>query len=168
MEKWVDGRFIGGDITGAIDMLVKNRQGKEAVIDLKWSGGKYRRDELENNNHLQLAVYAVMRKEATGKWPEHAYFILSEARLLAQDNSFFTDAEICKAADGEDTNTLWESFEKTWKWRRDQLDEGLIELTVEGTTADENSMPPPDAIPIDEHNDKFNDFGALTGWTEEL
>ena len=40
--------------------------------------------------------------------------------------------------------------------------------TIEGTTADENSMPPPDAIPIDEHNDKFNDFGALTGWTEEL
>jgi len=168
MEKWVNGKFVGGNLCGAIDMLVKNQRGDEAVIDLKWSGGNYRRDELENNRHLQLAVYAAIRKEATGHWPEHAYFIISEARLLAQNSSFFTDAEICNTGDGEDTSALWESFEKTWKWRRSQLDEGLIELTVQGTTADENSVSPPGAIPIDEHNDKFNDYAALTGWTEEL
>lgn len=164
MEKKDEAGFCGGRLGGYIDMLVTNQDGREAVIDLKLGGGKYRAAELKGNLHLQLTIYAHMRKTVKKSWPDQAYFILSEARMLAQSNDFFSNAETCSPPEGESAASLWMDFEKTWKWRRGQLDRGLIELTVQGTEADDKSIPPDDGMEVGEHNDKFNDFGTLTGW----
>ncbi len=167
-EKAVMGDFEGGELTGSVDLLVTAEDGKEAVIDLKWGGGNYRAKELEQNMHLQLATYAFMRKQRN-TWPAQAFFILSEGRFLSQNNDFFPKAEVCiPGEDGADVATLWLAFEKTWKWRRQQLDDGLIEITVTGTESDDVSTAPVDGLKIEECNDRFNDFATLTGWTEGL
>lgn len=166
VEKPVDGSFTGGDLSGFIDLLVTNEEGVEAVVDLKWSGAQYRRQELRENRMLQLAVYAYLRKRQ-GRWPAQAFYMLSECRLLAQDAGFFPNAEVCSPGDENDhIAALWLAFEKTWKWRRQQFDQGLIEVTVTGTAADGNPIPPEGRLPIGEHNDRFNEFGTLTGWQE--
>jgi RecB family exonuclease len=168
MEQAAGASFSGGGLGGYIDMLVKNNEGKEAVLDLKLSGGKYRASELQENRHLQLAVYGHARKFVTGRWPSHAFYILTEARLLVQNKDFFPDAEVFSPPDGESTASLWLAFEQTWKWRRAQIDKGLIEVTVQGTEPDAESIPPEDGIHLEEFNDKFNDYAALTGWVEGI
>lgn len=165
LEKWVEGAFVGGKLTGYIDMLLTNIKGEEAVLDLKWGGGSYKQKELKENRALQLALYARLRKSGK-RWPAQGYYILSEGRLLAQDRDFFPSAEVCAPAEGESAASLWLAFEKTWKWRRAQLDKGLIEVTVTGTEADKDSAPPTGALEVGEHNDRYNDFAALTGWPE--
>ena len=50
--------FAGGNIYGFLDLLVENASGQKAVIDLKYGGFKQKSQELSDNLHLQLAVYA--------------------------------------------------------------------------------------------------------------
>jgi len=167
IEEHLEAGFFGGRLGGYIDMLVTNRHGKQAVIDLKLGGLPYRRKELSENKQLQLATYAYLRQTQDGRWPDQAFFILRNGLLLAQDTSFFSDALLCPPREGEDTLSLWQEFEQTWKWRRKQLNQGLVELTVQGTEADDSSVSPGKGMTIGEFNDTFNDFSALTGWIEE-
>jgi len=154
-------------VAGYIDMLVTNRDGCEALIDLKLGGGKYRAAELKENRHLQLAIYAQLRRTETAHSPEPAYYIFSENRLLAQDNRFFPNAEVITPADDQGVAGLWTAFETTWRWRREQVDQGLIEVTVAGTESDDDSIAPEDGLAIAEFNDRFNDYATLTGWPED-
>ena len=108
-----------------------------------------------------------MRKQATTKWPDQAYFILDEARMAVQNNNYFDKASVCAPTEEyANTPTLWVAFEETWKWRREQLDAGRIELNVEGTEPDEHSLPPDGALPVAEASDRFDDYIVLTGWPE--
>lgn len=166
MEADARGQFIGGDLGGYIDMLLTNDRGEQAVLDLKWGGGKYRQNDLQKNSAMQLATYSYLKRQGS-VWPQIGYFVLAEARLLSQSSQFFKSAEVCDP--GLPVNpcaSYWQDFETTWRWRRAQLDQGLIEVSVEGTSADAASAPPADGLPIDEHNDSFNDFSVLTGWGE--
>lgn len=167
MEAPAAGRYCGGRLTGRIDLLVAGEGGREAVLDLKWGGFRYRCDELRENRQLQLAVYAVMRRQETGRWPSQGYFVLEEGRLLAQADDYFAHPDLCAPSDGEaNTTTLWEAFEKTWAWRQAQLDAGIVEVNVEGTEPDECSPPPEGALPVAAANDRFDDYVFLTGWPE--
>lgn len=167
MEAPAEGRYCGGRVIGRIDMLVAGAGAREAVLDLKWGGFKYRCDELRENRQLQLAVYAVMRRQETGRWPSQGYFVLEEGRLLAQADDYFTHADLCSPSEEDaNTTTLWAAFEKTWAWRRAQLDEGIVEVNVEGTEPDERSLPPEGALGVAAANDRFDDYACLTGWPE--
>jgi len=167
MELAAEGVFCGGRLAGRIDMLVSGPGERGAVLDFKWGWFRYRCDELRENRQLQLAVYAVMRQQVTGKWPDQAYYILDEARIAVQNNRYFENGSICAPAE-EYANTpiLWAAFEETWKWRRMQLDAGHIELNIEGTESDDNSLPPGIALPVAEASDRFDDYVVLTGWPE--
>jgi RecB family exonuclease len=160
--------FMGGELIGFIDLLLKDSSGRDVILDVKWGGSKYREDDLRHNLHLQLAVYAWMRKCMTRsvQWPPQAYFIVEDAKFLAQDQSTFPSASSCPNRDGETTADLWRRFEVTWKWRRAQLDRGLIELTVEGAEPDEVSEAPEDGLKLENHADRFNDYSVLMGWGE--
>jgi RecB family exonuclease len=160
--------FMGGELIGFIDLLLKDPSGRDIILDVKWGGSKYREDDLRHNLHLQLAVYAWMRKCMTrsAQWPPQAFFIVEDARFLAQDQSTFPSATSCPNRDGETTADLWRRFEVTWRWRRAQLDRGLIELTVEGAEPDEASEAPEDGLKLEDHADRFNYYSALMGWGE--
>ena len=168
-EKYEKGRFKGGKLNGFIDMLLIDAKDREIVLDIKWSGLKYRAEDLRNNSHFQLATYAHLRKQNSGKacWPDQAYFIIDNAMLLSQNNKTFPSALVFASSTGETTENLWKRFENTWKWRRKQLDDGKIEVTVTGTESDEYSTPPNNGLSIEEYNDRFNDYRALTGWEND-
>jgi len=69
--------------------------------------------------------------------------------------------------DEQGAAALWAAFESTWRWRRGQLDQGQIEVTVTGTESDGRSLAPEDGLAIGEHNDRFNEYATLTGWPED-
>jgi hypothetical protein len=119
--------------------------------------------------HLQLAVYAHLRKQMTKspQWPPQAYFVIEDAQVLAQDNGAFPKAVLYPADNGETTQDLWRRFEATWKWRRAQLDKGLVEVTVEGTEPDGDSDPPENGLVFQDVYNRFNDYPVFTGWGED-
>jgi RecB family exonuclease len=169
VESRASGKFAGGRLTGYIDMLLKDAAGREIVLDVKWGGYNYRMADLKKNMHLQLAVYAHLRKQATksATWPPQAYFIIEDAQILAQDDGAFPAAVLFPADSGETVKDLWRRFEATWKWRRAQLDQGLIEVTVDGTDPDGASEPPDTGLVFEDDYNPFNDYPVLTGWGED-
>jgi hypothetical protein len=169
VEQYDTARLFDGELGGYIDLLLTDDRGKEAVVDLKWGGYRYREDDLRKNRSFQLAVYAYLRKKSAGLtyWPAQANFIIDGPRMLTQYNKAFPDAIVVASESGEGVDRLWERFVVTWRWRRAQLDQGLVEVTVKGTEPTEESTLPEDGLSIDEYNDAFNDYAVLTGWGTE-
>jgi len=159
---------LSGKLGGYIDLLLTCEDGSEKLLDMKWSNAKYRIEELKKNSQLQLATYAYLRKKIAGAdgWPPQAYFIIEGAQLLTQDEKSFPGSLACVPEAGETTADLWRRFEATWRWRRKQMDAGLVEVTVTGTEPDTESAAPEDGMTIDDVNDRFSEFGVLTGWGE--
>jgi RecB family exonuclease len=163
-ERALAGHFTGGALQGSADLVVRNRSGHWAIVDIKWSGGTYRQEQLTAGRHLQLAVYAEMLRQATGAWPQVAFFILESARLLTLDNAFFPEGLVVKGGDARSTPVLWQQCQAAWAWRRAQLDRGRIELVLEDVEPTDESTPPDTAfVPAPSG---FDDFQALTGWSD--
>lgn len=163
--------FVGGKLIGYIDLLVQTHAGRKAIIDLKYSGHKRKRAELENNLQLQLAVYGYLTASG-GAWPESAFFILKTRALLKQDNRFFPNGEIVKSNPSDSgLEACWNEFKTVWSWRRDLLDKGWIECTIAGaapgSAAEPSSIPPIPRWLSKTDEDRFNDFDVLTGWRKE-
>lgn len=167
MEEPQESIFFGGKLSGYIDAKVINDQGEEAVIDIKWGGDKYRQTSLKENKHLQLVTYAYLRQQTNParKWTPTAFFIIESGNLLAQNNFYFPNA-YAVAPDIEDNSAqIWQKMKTTYDWRRSQLDQGLIEMTVSGTEPDDDSIPPEDGLDIPDTSDSFSDYGNLCGWS---
>ncbi len=166
MEYWQEGEFAGGGLQGSIDLLATCADGSEAIVDIKWGGRRYRRDALLENRYLQLAVYDHLRRGQTGRSPALSYFIVNDAHMLSLDHAFFPHAEIIERTVDEDSTDYWQQVEAVWHWRRRQLEQGLVEVTVTGTEPDARSVPPPDCPGLPETSDDFNEFRGLTGWEQ--
>lgn len=167
MEMACEGRFIGGNLRGSIDLVATNAAGETAVVDFKWGAYEKRRKMLVESGYLQLAVYAQLLNQNIGGWPTLGYFIVSKARLLVLDSDFFPNATKEQPENGESLLEFWQRAEKTWQWRRKQIDKGLIEVPVTGTEPDETSSPGEHGLVMPETFDQYDDFGVLTGWSEE-
>ena len=87
--------------------------------------------------------------------------------MLNLDHEFFPDGESLKPANEESWGEYWLRFENTYKWRKQQFDQGLIEVTVADADSDERSAAGEGALDIPEASDTFNDFHAITGWRED-
>jgi PD-(D/E)XK nuclease superfamily len=166
MEDQQTGTFIGGNLNSSIDILAINNDGLEAVIDIKWAGYKGRKNKWIAQDYLQLATYAHLRRQANGSYPALAYFFIQDRKLLSNDGDFFPNSEVINNQDKLTLANYWHDIETTWKWRRQQLDNGLIEVTVQGTEATEKSNPD-DGLTIPEHSDTYNEFSTLTGWEQQ-
>jgi ATP-dependent helicase/nuclease subunit B len=167
MEMPCEGHFVGGRLRGSIDLVATKATGETAVIDFKWGGYKYRREMLVESNYLQLAVYAQLIQQNIGVWPTLGYFIVSEARMLVLETDFFPNATIEHPKNGESVLEFWQRAEKTWEWRRAQLDMGVIEVPVTGTEPDEASSPGEYGLAMQKTYDNFDDFTVLTGWSDK-
>ena len=86
--------------------------------------------------------------------------------MLSLDHDMFPDAERIVPENQESWVDYWQRFEQTWCWRREQFDQGLIEVTVSGTDLTANSHPDEDGLAIPEASDSFNDYAVVTGWKE--
>src|SRR5690606_14343850 len=169
-ETWHDVPFRpdGGDVRlcGAIDLLLEDARGREIVLDVKWGRPDDRGREIAENRALQLATYAYMRSrpEAAGRWPPHAYFIVQTGDIIAADARIFPSARAFEPEAPETAEQVWRRLVRTVDWRLAQLDAGAIEVNAEGTDPDERPTPPEDALAIDAHPDRYDDYAGLTGW----
>ena len=165
-EVEVNGAFKGGPLSGSADLVVENSHGETAIVDLKWSnyGDKYG-TLLREGRHLQLAIYAHLLQQ-DGRAPGVAYFILNTARLLAQTRDYFPDADLAAHPNPEqDIARLWQQLGTHWQWRRDQLDDGLIEVVTEATAKLDEALPSPDeGLPPEKPSDRYDDTLHLAGW----
>ncbi len=127
-ERALVGTFPGGHLEGQADLVVRNTSGQRAIVDMKWSGATHYQDQLKNNRHLQLILYAQMLRQETGAWPQVSYFILEASRLVARDPGFFPEARLVPSGATASTPLLWEQLLTTWAWRRSQIDAGKIRL----------------------------------------
>jgi RecB family exonuclease len=162
-EVLLEGQFIGGKLEGSCDLLLTNNKGQHAIIDMKWSGDEAYRKKLAHNRHLQLALYGEILRQKTGAWPRLAYFLISNAELIATEQDYFPDARLVrkdKSVNDEGAAALWQRFLKTWRWRRDQLDQGLIEVAL---AEDEESQPPEDALSLEILNPTYSPYLVLAG-----
>ncbi|MEO6779705.1 MAG: PD-(D/E)XK nuclease family protein [Bradyrhizobium sp.] len=165
-ERDLAGKFPGGDLDGRADLVVRNKSGQRAIVEMKWAGGNYYQERLAKNRHLQLAIYAEMLRQETGTWPQVSYFILEAPRLLAPDTGFFPEARPVQSGASGSARLLWERFVAAWKWRRSQIDAGMIEVTAEGIEPTPESVGPPDALEPEELPDAYNDYRWLAGWED--
>lgn len=163
-ERTVGGQFSGGELVGSVDLMLENALGELAIVDMKWSGVRKYPEKLRQNRHLQLALYAELLRQETGRWPSVAYYILDRARFFAPDDRAFPDAETVPPVDGENTPQLWQRFLATWRWRVAQMQSGRFEVVLEGITSDEAAQPPEDAMTMETLNEAYNDYRTLAGW----
>ncbi|WP_024539797.1 PD-(D/E)XK nuclease family protein [Comamonas badia] len=165
-EEKLQGHFTGGEITGFSDLLVTRQDGEQAIIDMKW-GAKSYADKLAGNRHLQLAIYGELLRQKTGRWPRLAYFSLSTGELLAADRDFFPEARVVRQqAEVQDEGAahLWQRFLVSWRWRRQQLDDGRVEVVLND---DPDEQPPEDGLRPEVLNPAYNDYLTLAGWGDE-
>ena len=84
----VDGQLSSGplQVRGRIDLLVRDRGGKEAIIDLKWTGSRtWRRNEVAEGRAVQLATYSRLVAPAGGA--SAGYYLLRQRELVAEAGS---------------------------------------------------------------------------------
>ncbi len=167
MELWQEGLFSGGKLNGSIDLLATRADGQEVIVDIKWGGKKYRRDAFLSGSYLQLATYAQLLRGADAvSSPALSYFIVSDAHMLSLDHDLFPEAECIVSENQENWAQYWQRFEQTWRWRREQFDRGLIEVTVSDTELTADSLPNEEGLTMPEASDNFNDYAVVTGWRE--
>jgi len=161
-ERIVEIPFCGGELTGFIDLQVEQASGRLAVIDLKLGGKTSRIEELQKGRHLQLATYGHLVRSKSNQVPHIAYFIFTGGGvLLARNNEFFPEAQVIPPSSGgaaDEWRTCWKEFETLWKWRRSQLDQGRVEVTLSkfGPSLE------PEHWTISEP-DRFSEFRILAG-----
>ena len=164
-ERQLNGQFAGGPLGGKSDLVLTGPDGSFAIIDMKWAG-KNHRPRLEENRHLQLAIYAELLRQQTGRWPALAYFLISQATLLTRDDLWFPGVTPVPDRTGENTAQLWQRFLVTWKWRQEQISAGRFEVVLTKGEDDE-SQPPDDGLAIDLLDSRYNECLHLAGWEEQ-
>lgn len=152
-----------GRMKGSCDLLLTFATGGQAVIDMKWAGGKKYREKLVGQTHVQLGIYGKLQEMAAGAWPAVGYYILREGEMLITAPGLFPGVRPVDAPDGS-TAQLWQRIVATWTWRKQQIAAGSIELVIDGLEPTPESAPPEAALPIETLNPRYNDFMNLAGW----
>jgi ATP-dependent helicase/nuclease subunit B len=164
METELSGGYVGGELTGRLDLLAHKNDGREAIIDIKWGGANYRQKALEQSKYLQLAIYSALHRQSGGGIPAVGYFIIAQGELLVLNDDYFPNAVIVAPENGEPLQEFWARFEQSWRQRRAQLDQGKIEVNVAGTSIVEDLLFDEKGLPSEQTYESFSEFGALVGW----
>lgn len=145
-EHTLTGPFAGVPCEGRLDLLARDRHGRQLLIDLKWTPAAWLHERLAAARHVQLAVYAGLLCGDGGVQPAAAYAALPEARLLAPAELAGVEVWTVPAADGSDTAGLRARAEAAWRWRQAQLAAGCIEIPTEGMPSAEAAEVPAEAL----------------------
>lgn len=125
VETAVERRLDDGRLAGTPDLVVGP---PTAVIDLKWSGARFRRDQLVAGTAHQLAAYAhLVGNPVAPTLPPVAFFILRAQRLLTTDDTVFRDAD---RLEGPAVGETWAAFAEAYRRRRGDLANGVLEASA--------------------------------------
>jgi hypothetical protein len=124
VETDFNGKAFGNDFSGRTDLVVGP---PNVVIDLKWSGEKYRQTELESGAAYQLASYSYLVGDQKRFTPT-AFFIISSQVLLTTQPGIFKDAMVVPGATPQE---VWKAFEQGYATRRKEIRSGLLQAPGE-------------------------------------
>ncbi len=129
VEVKVDQPWRRGTLSGRIDLLLRDAQGDDVIVDLKW-GRKSYAEALEGGTATQLAVYAAARQLASSgrSLPPSAYFSLSRGELLATEARPFAGAGVV-AMRGPRLAETWTQVERTIDKVEQVLATGRVHVT---------------------------------------
>lgn len=148
VEREVTGTFAGLPASGYVDLVVE-KGGVEAIVDLKLSGLRYRQEELENGQALQLALYASLLGKRGRELPPTGFFVLEDGRLLTTDGAAFPGATV---VDGPGARETLDGAEQGFRYWQRVLAAGLVPSMQEGigweaaVTAVAGSPPEEDSL----------------------
>jgi hypothetical protein len=136
-ELELEGHFGPMPVRGKADLVLR-RGDEQAIVDLKWSGAKRRKELIQNGEDLQLVLYAKLLPPAE-IWPHTAYFILDEGKIVARNAAAFREAVVAGKG-GEDhaaaCAAIFEKMLRTYAWRIAQIREGLLEIRTARTASE--------------------------------
>ncbi|WP_225935518.1 PD-(D/E)XK nuclease family protein [Pseudomonas muyukensis] len=119
-------------LIGKIDLLVTLGDKRTVAVDIKWRGDTYYAGLLRSGEHLQLALYSSLIEQTSGIAPAAlGYFILESGGLYITAADIFPKAQVRRPPDGVTASNLLDRARATWKWRKQQLDAGTIEVVPE-------------------------------------
>ena len=161
-ERRVEGTFAGLPASGYVDLVVE-KDGVEAVVDLKLSGMKYRQEELEEGRALQIALYASLLGKGGKKLPACGFFVLDDGQMLTTDARAFPGAAIVR---GPGTAETLKGSEQGFDYWRKALAAGVLPSMKEGVgwegPVSAVAGPPPDgSLARRPPPCKFCDFASL-------
>lgn len=166
-ELALEGEFAGRPVRGKADLVLR-RDDELAIVDLKWSGARRRRELIRNNEDLQLVLYAKMLPPPD-KWPHTAYFVLEEGKMIARNARAFREAVIAGQVEedhGAACAAIYERMEKTFHWRMEQIAQGQIELRTERTAAELEAIYEGqlfDLLEMKNEDARWDDYHTLIG-----
>lgn len=155
-----------GTLKGSSDLLVTLADTRQAIIDMKWAGNAKYREKIKGQTHIQLAIYARMVENNTNRWPAVAYLILSRPELLTSAEGAFNGVNPIIVA-GSSTAAVWERISATWGWRRKQVEAGMLEVVMDDIEPTDDTEAPPNILPIEAPDVRYNQFMNLMGWESE-
>ncbi|MCC6849658.1 MAG: PD-(D/E)XK nuclease family protein [Deltaproteobacteria bacterium] len=121
VETAVERETGAGRLAGTPDLVVGP---PTAVIDLKWSGARYRREQLAAGTAHQLAAYAhLVADDGASSLPPVGYFIVRDQRLLTTDGAVFRDAD---RVEGPPIAVTWDAFVEAEGRVRAALADGVL------------------------------------------
>lgn len=150
VEEIIETRSAIGVLRGRLDLRLVDREGRPAILDLKWGASTYRR-LLAEGHAVQLAVYARAVEETTGHADTPAaYFALSTGQVLSADARMTpprVDAHTAphRTIEGPSLGETWRLVESTAEAVLDRLERG--EIPVSGA---KRSLPLLDALGVPE------------------
>lgn len=170
----ISGKVATQELKGIVDLVLQRKKGNDyekAIVDLKWGGATYRKDQLRNGEDLQLVIYSKLLDQHES-WAHTAYFIIESGKIIARNNLAFDSAEVvAPEADFREVHqTIWNRIEKTYQWRMNQIKEGEIEVRTELTHEEleelinQNAMDPSefmDLLEMKRGNAKYDDYQVL-------
>ncbi|MEQ1745678.1 MAG: PD-(D/E)XK nuclease family protein [Saprospiraceae bacterium] len=136
-EMALEGSLSGCPIRGKADLVLRRAPDEWAVVDLKWSGAKRRKEMIQNGEDLQLVLYAKLLPPPE-VWAHTAYFILEDGKMIARNKVAFRDAITTEGQwdnHADACDAIYARMEKTFAWRLNQLKNGLLELRNARTAA---------------------------------
>ena len=121
-----EGNDEGNDLTGFMDMILEDEDGKSVVFDFKWSTGWFYRKLLDNDRSLQLAVYSELLKGLPEDPDSYtAYFFMPKGELVTR-SSHFKGSNI-KIVGQASTPHLFDKIVNSYRYRRQQILNGALE-----------------------------------------
>ena len=168
-EQALEGRCADIQLRGRADLILRRRD-EQSIIDLKWSGSGYRSQLIKNEEDLQLVLYANLL-DGGQTWPHSAYYILRNGKMIARNRLAFSEVvPVSEAVEHVEVNErIIERIGNTYRWRRQQIGRGRIEVRCEHTEQDleDHYQPyPMGLLEMKKGDATFDDYRVLINLVE--
>ncbi|OGQ12189.1 MAG: hypothetical protein A2138_05785 [Deltaproteobacteria bacterium RBG_16_71_12] len=140
-------------------MLKKGKA--RAVVDLKWSGERYRRESLEAGAALQLATYAELLRQDGADEVAVGYFIIVSQAILSADSRLTKNGAALPVS--HDIEATWRDLERSWKAAWKQVSMGSLSAPGALAGAAEQTARDEDGALVFSAPCKFCDYAGLCG-----